>query len=66
MQNTYSSDGCKTQHKTYYTYAKNFLEEGTNKPLNQHILHAESSNPLITEPVFLILHKDLMNAWAGK
>jgi hypothetical protein len=34
--------------------------------IDMHELSRELSNPLISEPVFMILHKDLMNIWEGK
>jgi len=47
--------GCLTTHYTYWSYASNFLYNGTNNALNHTTLQPELSNPLTTEPVFIFL-----------
>jgi len=53
-----SGSGCGTQHYNYYLYAFNFLY-GTNYPINKNQIYTELANPLTTEPVFMVLQKDL-------
>jgi pimeloyl-ACP methyl ester carboxylesterase len=53
-----SGSGCGTQHYNYYLYAFNFLY-GTDYSINQNQIYTELANPLTTEPVFMILQKDL-------
>jgi hypothetical protein len=43
----------------------NFLTNGTNNVLDQNTIRWELSNPLRTEPVFMVLHKDLLDTWKG-
>ncbi len=50
--------GCGTQHYNYYLYAFNFLY-GTHYSINKNKIYTELDNPLTTEPVFMILQKDL-------
>jgi pimeloyl-ACP methyl ester carboxylesterase len=57
---------CKTQHYNYYNYASHFLANGTNNVLDQNTIRWELSNPLRTEPVFMVLHRDLLDIWKGK
>jgi len=56
---------CRTQHYNYFKLALTFLD-GHPREVNMNILNKELSNPLVSEPVFMILHKDLMNIWEGK
>jgi hypothetical protein len=50
--------GCGTQHYNYYLYAFNFLY-GTSHTINKQQIYGELANPLTTEPVFMVLQKDL-------
>ena len=56
---------CRTQHFNYYKFASRF-KDGIPWEIDMNELNKELSNPLISEPVFMILHKDLMNIWEGK
>jgi len=58
--------GCLSTHYTYWAYASNFLYNGTNNTLSHTTLQRELSNPLTTEPLFMILQKDLLETYEGR
>ena len=55
-----SGSGCGTEHYNYYLYAVNFLY-GTDYTIDKEQIYTELPNPLTTEPLFMILQKDLTN-----
>jgi pimeloyl-ACP methyl ester carboxylesterase len=61
----FSNDsGCATHHYNYYKYALRFLTN-RNIAINQKQLFRELPNPLISEPVFMVLQKDLLDNFNG-
>ncbi len=51
-------DGCTTQQYNYWLYALGFQNE-TEYYIDKYTLQPAFTNPLATEPVFMILQKDL-------
>jgi hypothetical protein len=60
------STQCYTQHQTYYDYARNYLYYGKNDVLRHTSLKPELPNPLTSEPLFMILQKDLLDIYKGR
>jgi len=57
--------GCGTQHYNYYKYALRFLTNRNDIAINQKQLYSEMPNPLTSEPVFMVLQKDLLDTFNG-
>lgn len=53
-------DGCTTQQYNYWLYALGFQNE-TAYYIDKYTLQPAFTNPLATEPVFMILQKDLID-----
>ncbi len=51
-------NGCTTQQYNYWLYALGFQDE-TSYYIDKYTLQPAFTNPLATEPVFMILQKDL-------
>ncbi len=51
-------DGCTTQQYNYWLYAQSFKDE-TPYYIDKYTLKPAFTNPLATEPVFIVLEKDL-------